>query len=99
MALILLGNSAPPRLLADAAYDSDAFRRLLRQRATLPVIPNNPTRKRKHPFDRDAYRQRNQIERSFCKLKDWRRMATRYDKMAQNFLAAVTIAAIVKCWL
>lgn len=60
-----------------------------------PVIPNNPTRRRTHPFDRAAYRLRNAIERTFCRLKDWRRVATRYDKLARNYLAAVTIAAIV----
>lgn len=63
------------------------------------MIPNNPTRKRKHPFDRDAYRLRNAVERTFCRLKDWRRIATRYDKLARNFLAAVTIASIVSYWL
>lgn len=63
------------------------------------MIPNNPTRKRKHPFDRTAYRLRNAIERTFCRLKDWRRVATRYDKLAANFLAAVVIASIVTYWL
>jgi hypothetical protein len=50
----------------DAAYDSDGLRRSLVARGTMPVIPNNPTRKRLHPFDRTAYRQRNMIERMFC---------------------------------
>jgi putative transposase len=90
---------APKLCLADAAYDSDALRQMLTDRGTCPVIPNNPTRKRKHPFDRSAYRQRNVIERTFCRLKDFRRIATRYDRLATNFLAAVTIAAIVSCWL
>ena len=48
--------------------------------AAATVIPNNPPRKRKHPFDKIAYRTRNVIERTFCRLKDWRRVATRYDK-------------------
>jgi putative transposase len=85
----------PALCLADAAYDSDALRQLLIERGTAPVIPNNPTRKRRHPFDRSIYRQRNVIERTFSRLKDFRRVATRYDKLASNFLAAVTIAAIV----
>ena len=72
--------------------------RLIARGAT-PVIPNNPTRKRKHPFDRDAYRLRNIIERTFCRLKDWRRIATRYDKLARNFRAAVIIASLVAYWL
>jgi len=84
--------------LADTAYDSDALRRFLLDRGTLPVIPNNPTRKRCHPFDPQAYRQRNLIERMFCRLKDWRRIATRYDKLAANFAAALAIASIVLWW-
>ena len=83
---------------ADAAYDSDALRSFLLDRGTLPVIPNNPTRKRFHSFDRQAYRQRNIIERMFCRLKDWRRIATRYDKLAANFAAALAIAACVLWW-
>ncbi len=99
MAASLIGAMAPRLCLADAAYDSDALRRLLLDRGTTPVIPNNPTRKRYHPFDRDAYRLRNVIERTFGRLKDWRRIATRYDKLARNFMAAVAIAAIVIYWL
>jgi len=95
----LIDALAPRLCLADGAYDSDAFRRLLLDRGTTPVIPNNPTRKRQHPFDRQAYRLRNVIERTFGRLKDWRRIATRYDKLARNFLAAVAIAAIVIYWL
>ncbi|MGH6806706.1 MAG: IS5 family transposase, partial [Ensifer adhaerens] len=85
-------------LAADTAYDSDALRQYLTTRGTIPVIPNNPTRKRHHPFDARAYRNRNVIERMFCRLKDWRRIATRYDKLATNFQAAVYIAAIVIWW-
>jgi transposase len=95
----LVEGFAPAFCLADAAYDSDALRARLIACGATPVIPNNPTRKRKHPFDRDAYRQRNLIERTFSRLKDWRRIATRYDKLAANFLAAVTIAALVSYWL
>ena len=72
VALALISAVPPGRRLAgDAAYDSDGLRRLLVERGTLPVIPNNPTRKRPHPFDEDAYRHRNLIERMFCRLKDW----------------------------
>jgi transposase len=83
---------------ADAAYDSDGLRRTLRERGSTPVIPNNPTRKRIHPFDRRAYRRRNLIERMFCRLKDWRRIATRYDKLARNFRSAVALAATIIWW-
>lgn len=99
MAAELLGQWTPRECLADAAYDSDALRSLLTQRNCLPVIPNNPTRKHQHPFDRQAYRRRNLIERCFSRLKDWRRIATRYDKLAINFAAAVALAAAVIYWL
>ncbi|MDJ0514652.1 MAG: IS5 family transposase [Methyloceanibacter sp.] len=95
----LIAGFAPAVCLADAAYDSDALRSQLLARGCRPVIPNNPTRKRKHVFDRRAYRQRNVIERTFSRLKDWRRIATRYDKLATNFLAAITLAATIIYWL
>jgi len=95
----LIGSVPPGACLAgDAAYDSDALRSFLIGRGTVPVIPNNPTRKAFHPFDDVAYRQRNLIERMFCRLKDWRRIATRYDKLAVNFAAAVALAAIIIWW-
>ena len=89
----------PACCLADAAYDSDALRAWLRARGCQPVIPNIPTRKPHHPFDRLTYRARNVIERAFCQLKDWRRIATRYDKLAVHYRAAVVIAALVLYWL
>lgn len=84
--------------LADTAYDSDALRQFLLGRGTRPVIPNNPTRKRLHPFDKRDYRNRNIIERAIGRLKDWRRIHTRYDKLAANFASAVAIAAILIGW-
>jgi putative transposase len=86
-------------VLADAAYDSDALRSIIVARGGVPVIPNNPTRKRKHPFDRTLYRARNRVERAVCRLKDWRRLATRYDKLGQNFLSSALIAAAFTYWL
>lgn len=83
---------------ADTAYDSNGLRQFLIERGTLPVIPNNPTRKRPHPFDASAYKRRNLVERMFRRLKDFRRIATRYDKLAANFAAAVALAAIVTWW-
>ena len=82
----------------DAAYDSDGLRQFLIERGTIPVIPNNPTRKRLHPFDAVAYKLRNLVERMFCRLKDWRRVATRYDKLATTYIAAVAIAATITWW-
>ena len=56
---------------------------MLLDQGTLSVIPNDPTRKRRHPFDPLAYRMRNLIERAFCRLRDWRRIAIRYDHSPQ----------------
>lgn len=95
---LLVGLPPSEKLLADAAYDSNGLRAFLAERGTLPVIPNNPTRKQFHAFDRTAYRARNAIERTFCRLKDWRRIHTRYDKLANNFASAVAIAALLICW-
>ena len=98
-ALALLSPLPPARLcMADTAYDSNGLRSFLNERGTCPVIPNNPTRKHFHAFDKEAYRQRNLVERMFCRLKDWRRIATRYDKLAHVFASAVYIAAIIIWW-
>jgi len=85
-------------LLADAAYDSDAFRALLTGRGTTPVIKQNPTRKNVHPFDKKAYKGRNIIERAFSRLKDWRRIATRYDKLARNFRSTIALVSMLIWW-
>jgi putative transposase len=74
------------------------LRRFLIERGTLPVIPNNPRRIHLHAFNAAAYRARNAVERMFCRLKDWRRIATRYDKLATNYASAVAIAAIAMWW-
>ncbi|MFG1477005.1 IS5 family transposase [Xanthobacter agilis] len=94
-------DAAPParELLADTAYDSDKVRDDLAGRDMRAVIPNNPTRKYLHPFDRKRYKKRNAIERMFCRLKDFRRIATRYDKLARNYLASLCLAALVSCWI
>lgn len=89
----------PAKLLADRAYDARKLRDWLTARGCEPVIPPNPTRKHPHPYDRNAYKTRNLIERMFCRLKDFRRVATRYDKRADTFLAAVLIAATLIWWL
>jgi putative transposase len=84
---------------ADTAYDSNGLRQFLKERGTLPVIPNNPTRKNLQPFDPAAYRHRNLIERMFARLKDFRRIANRYDKLGRNYAAAVALAAVVTWWI
>lgn len=90
---------ASATLAADRAYDSDALRHLLLERATLPVIPNGPRRKRLHPFDPEPYKRRNLVERAFCRIKDFRRVATRYDRLACTYQAAIALAAIIPWWL
>ena len=89
----------PLRLIADRAYDARSLRDWLQARGAEAVIPPNPTRKHPHSYDAAAYRERNLIERMFCRLKDFRRIATRYDKLARNFLAGVLIAATLTWWL
>ena len=86
------------KLLADHAYDAASLRDWLAERGTEPVIPPNPTRKNPHAYDRDAYRGRNLIERMFCRLKDFHRIATRYDKRADIFLSAICLAAAITLW-
>lgn len=87
------------QLLGDKAYDSDDLRAWLNKRKTEPIIPNKKNRKEPYPFKKDRYRQRNKIERMFCRLKDARRIATRYDKSAQTYLNAICLIAIVYWWL
>jgi len=94
-----MGFHAGDAHLADAAYDSDKFREFLIERGSTPVIKPNPTRKNIPPFDKAAYKGRNVIERAFSHLKDWRRVATRYDKLARNFHATVTLALIFRWWI
>jgi transposase len=85
-------------VMADAAYDSDHLRQAIADKGAIAVIPNNPSRAQKHPLDKHLYAQRHLVECCFSKLKHFRRVATRFEKTAQNYLAVVTLAAIV-LWL
>lgn len=85
-------------VMADTAYDSDALRQAIADKGALAVIPNNPSRAIKHKLDTHLYAQRHLIECCFSKLKQFRRVATRFEKTARNYSAVVTIAAIV-LWL
>lgn len=85
-------------LIADMGYDALQLRQDLAFRGTATVIPSNPTRKHQWPIDRATYKERNLVERMFNRLKDFRRIATRYDKLARNFASAVALAAIVLWW-
>lgn len=92
--------SAPPgqALLADAAYDSNRLRDHLASVGARAVIRPIPRRSDPPPLDRVAYRRRNQIERFFSKLKQYRAIATRYEKHDANFLALVKLTA-TRIWL
>lgn len=85
-------------LLADRAYDSDGLRDMLAARGAVANIRLMPARKRLPPFDPILYRERNQVERFFSKLKHFRAVATRYDKRDDNFLASVRLASL-RIWL
>lgn len=87
------------RLIADKGYDADRLRTMLRRQGTIPVIPGRRNRKRPIQYDQRRYKDRWQIEAMFCRLKDFRRVATRYDKLARNYLSAVHLAAAVAFWL
>jgi transposase len=97
-AAALLGTDRPAVVLADAAYDSDRFRHAIAAAGAVAVIPNNPSRARKHRLDPALYKERHLVECCIAKLKQFRRVATRYDKTARSYLAFVTLAAIV-LWL
>ncbi len=97
-AAALIGDDRPEAVLADAAYDADHFRQAIARAGAIAVIPNNPSRTFKHPLNRTLYKERHLVECCFSKLKQFRRIATRYEKTARNYLAMVTLAAAV-LWL
>ncbi len=86
-------------LLGDKAYDSNSFRKSLRKDGIKPVIPGRSNRKKRIRHDKQAYKDRNVIERCYCRLKDFRRIATRYDKFARNYCSALCLVAAVAFWL
>ncbi len=85
-------------VMADAAYDSDRLRQKIAEKGAVAVIPNNPSRATKYPVDKHLYAQRHLVECCFSRLKQFRRVATRFEKTARNYLAVVTLAAII-LWL
>ena len=97
----LMLEALPPAsaLIADRGYDSNWFRAALKAKGMEACIP--PTRTRKQPlaYDKGLYRSRHKIENLFAKLKDWRRIATRYDRCAHTFFSAICIAAAVAFYL
>ena len=81
--------------MADAAYDADRLRQVIADKDAVAVIPNNPSRAQRYPIDKHLYAQRHLIECCFSKLKQFRRVATRFEKTARNYLAVVTLAATI----
>lgn len=97
-ALALIDGLPAQVVMADTAYDADALRQVIADKGAVAVIPNNPSRASKHPLDKKLYAQRHLIECCFSRLKQFRRVATRFEKTAQNYLAIVTLAATI-LWL
>lgn len=86
-------------LIADRGYDADWLRWALADRGIKACIPSRKSRKQIIPHDPALYRERHRIENMFARLKDWRRIATRYDRCAKVFLSACALAAVVLFWL
>ena len=97
-AVPLLAEVAPEAFLADKAYDADSLLQALGERGIAPVIPPKANRKNQRETDFALYRERNLVERFFCRLKGFRAIATRYDKLANTFLAAVHLVSAL-FWL
>ena len=98
---ILTTPRSPLAITADKAYDSAKVRQQIKDEGALPIIPNRCNAIKKAYCPKRFYRRRHKIENFFCRIKDWRRIATRYDKLAQNFLAATTLVAVlywIKLW-
>jgi transposase len=87
-------------LIADRGYDADWFREALRDKGIRPCIPGRASRGKAVRYDKRRYKRRNhRIEIMFGRLKDWRRIATRYDRSPKAFLSAIALAAAVIFWL
>ena len=85
-------------VIADKGYDADRVRKHIRAQGAIPNIPNKSNRKKRYRWKKSIYRERNQVERFFNKLKNFRRIATRYDKLGATFNAFVQLAS-VRIWL
>lgn len=81
-------------VLAGKGYDADSVRSCIRAQGAIPNIPNRSNRKTKYRWTKALYRERNRVERFFNKLKNFRRIATRYDKLGANFFAFIQLASI-----
>lgn len=97
--MVLNDLPASSHLIADRGYDSIWFRKALLEKGIEPCIPSTRSRKIPFPYDKAIYRQRHKVENLFAKLKDWRRIATRYDRCAHTFFSAICIAATIIFWI
>ena len=96
---LLVGETAGmKRLIADRGDDANRLRAILRDQGTIPVIPGRRNRKRPIQYDERRYKDRWRVKAMFCRLKDFRHIATRYDKLARNYLSAA-LAAAIAFWL
>ena len=95
--LILSGENDIDFMIGDKGYDSQDLREAANDGGMTPVIPSREGARTPADYDVELYKERNFIERAFCRLKDYRRIATRYDKLKRNFEAAVALVA-VRCW-
>ena len=97
----LLLDQLPPakELLADRGYDAGGFRDALRAKGITPCIPGKKNRKIPISYDQTLYKQRHKIEIMFGRLKDWRRIAMRYDRCSHTFFSAICIACSLLFYL
>ncbi|GGA40889.1 hypothetical protein GCM10010917_27680 [Paenibacillus physcomitrellae] len=86
------------QVLADRAYDSNRILKLLEEQSATPVIPNKENRRKPRKWDKEIYKERHLIECFFNKVKNYRRLVTRFDKKADTFMAFLTLASIM-VWL
>ncbi len=98
-ALLLSALPKAKEFLADRGYDADWFRTSLVEKGIAPCIPPKKNRKIQIEYERDLYKQRHKVENMFGRLKDWRRIAMRYDRCAHTFFSAICIAATVIFYL
>ena len=98
-ALMLKALPDAKELLGDKGYDADWFRQALSERGITACIPTKSNRRIQIAHDRVLYRQRHRIENMFGRIKDWRRIHTRYDRCAHTFMSAICLAATVIFWL
>ena len=94
----LIAGLSADWVMGDTAYDADHFRRDIAAIGAEAVIPSHPSRASKYPLDKALYKERHLVECCFSKLKQFRRVATRYEKTTNAFMAMITVAAIA-LWL